>query len=94
MKDRTLAGTSVLALGNGITLLGVIRVLGLDGAADLSREMIERGVLPSDVAVWAADADAAFVRPGPRLVNGIEALASIAHPEVVPPRPDVVRQVR
>jgi predicted ATP-grasp superfamily ATP-dependent carboligase len=36
MKVRPLTGTSVLALGNGITLLGVIRVLGLDGATALA----------------------------------------------------------
>jgi len=32
--------------------------------------------------VWAVDADAAFVRPGPRLVDGVEALAAIIHPDV------------
>ncbi len=55
----------------------------LDGAERLAREIIERGVLPADVPVWAVDADAAFVRPGPRLVDGVEALASIAHPAVM-----------
>jgi iron complex transport system substrate-binding protein len=29
------------------------------------------------------DADAAFVRPGPRVVEGVETLASIAHPTAV-----------
>ena len=30
--------------------------------------------------VWAIDADGIVVRPGPRLVDGIEALAAILHP--------------
>ena len=32
-----------------------------------------------DAEVWAIDADAVMVRPGPRLVDGVEALASILH---------------
>jgi iron complex transport system substrate-binding protein len=31
-------------------------------------------------AVWAIDADGIVVRPGPRLVDGVEAIASILHP--------------
>jgi iron complex transport system substrate-binding protein len=31
--------------------------------------------------VWAIDADGIVVRPGPRLVEGVEALASILHPD-------------
>jgi iron complex transport system substrate-binding protein len=46
------------------------------------------------VPVWAIDADGLVVRPGPRLVNGIEALAAILHPEAVPAAPpDTVRRV-
>ena len=32
-------------------------------------------------AVWAIDADGIVVRPGPRLVDGVEAIASILHPD-------------
>jgi iron complex transport system substrate-binding protein len=56
----------------------------LEGAEALARLIVERGVLPDDVPVWAVDADAAFVRPGPRLVEGVEALAHIAHLDVIP----------
>ena len=38
----------------------------------------------TDVPVWAIDADGIVVRPGPRLVNGVEALAAILHPQAVP----------
>jgi iron complex transport system substrate-binding protein len=34
--------------------------------------------------VWAIDADALVVRPGPRLVDGVEAIAAILHPDAVP----------
>ncbi len=47
------------------------------------------------VPVWAIDADGIVVRPGPRLVNGVEALASILHPGAVPAAPPgTVYQVR
>jgi iron complex transport system substrate-binding protein len=55
----------------------------LAGAADQAALVLDR--LPADVAVWAIDADGIVVRPGPRLVDGVEALASILHPGVVPP---------
>jgi iron complex transport system substrate-binding protein len=37
--------------------------------------------------VWAIDANGIVVRPGPRLVNGVEAIASIIHPGAVPTAP-------
>ena len=39
------------------------------------------------VPVWAIDADGIVVRPGPRLVNGVETLAAVIHPETGPPAP-------
>lgn len=35
------------------------------------------------VPIWAIDADGLVVRPGPRLVTGVEALAAILHPTAV-----------
>jgi iron complex transport system substrate-binding protein len=58
----------------------------LDGA-------VAQAAVP-DVAIWAIDADAVVVRPGPRLVDGVEALAWLLHPSAVASRPDVVRRVR
>ena len=43
----------------------------------LGRQLVDRGQLPPEVPVWAVDANASFARPGPRLVDGIEALAAI-----------------
>ncbi len=46
------------------------------------------------IPVWAIDADGIVVRPGPRLVDGVEAMASILHPDAVPAaRPGAVHQV-
>jgi iron complex transport system substrate-binding protein len=56
----------------------------LAGAAEQARLAVAQ--LPG-VPVWAIDADGIVVRPGPRLVNGVEALASIIHPGAVPTLP-------
>ena len=50
---------------------------GLDSASDQARLVSEH--LPTSVAVWAIDADAVMVRPGPRLVDGVEAVAQMLH---------------
>jgi iron complex transport system substrate-binding protein len=39
------------------------------------------------VPVWAIDADGLVVRPGPRLVDGVEALAAVLHPDPAHPIP-------
>jgi iron complex transport system substrate-binding protein len=51
---------------------------GLEAAA-AQAELVARQ-LPG-VPVWAIDANALVVRPGPRLVDGVEALAAILHPD-------------
>jgi iron complex transport system substrate-binding protein len=38
-------------------------------------------------AVFAVDASAYFSRPGPRIVDGLELLASVLHPELIPEAP-------
>lgn len=42
-------------------------------------------------AIWAIDADGIVVRPGPRLVDGVEAIAAILHPSAVPASSAVLR---
>jgi iron complex transport system substrate-binding protein len=66
---------------------------GLDDAHAMAKGLVAEGRLPVGVPVWAVDADAAFVRPGPRLVDGVEALAAILHPGQVPPRDDLAQPV-
>jgi iron complex transport system substrate-binding protein len=63
----------------------------LDGAAAQAEQVARQ--LPG-VPVWAIDADGLVVRPGPRLVDGIEALAAILHPgQVTAPPPGRIRRV-
>jgi iron complex transport system substrate-binding protein len=67
----------------------------LAGAAEQARSVAESlaAGLPG-VPVWAIDADALVVRPGPRLVDGAEAIAAILHPGAVPaPPPGAVARV-
>lgn len=56
----------------------------LEGATALAESLMATGVIPAGAQLWAVDADAMFVRPGPRLVDGVETLAAIAHPGVLP----------
>lgn len=57
--------------------------------------MVAGGTLPDGIPVWAVDANASFARPGPRLVDGVEALAAILHPHVRgAPSPRMARRVR
>jgi len=54
----------------------------LPGSAALAADVLDRELLPAGLPMWAVDANALFVRPGPRLVGGVETLAAILHPEV------------
>jgi iron complex transport system substrate-binding protein len=56
----------------------------LDGAIAQARQAVAN--LPG-IAVWAIDADGIVVRPGPRVVDGVEAIAAILHADAVPPPP-------
>jgi iron complex transport system substrate-binding protein len=66
----------------------------LDGSAELAEQTVTAGVLPAGAEVWAVDGDAFVVRPGPRVVDGVETFASILHPERCgPPAPAAARRV-
>jgi iron complex transport system substrate-binding protein len=57
---------------------------GLDAAAEQAAAVRER--FPG-AGVLAVDADSYVVRAGPRLVDGIEAIAWALHPDAVPAPP-------
>jgi iron complex transport system substrate-binding protein len=64
----------------------------LPGAVEQAHQAT--AALLTGAAVWAIDADGLVVRPGPRLVDGVQAIASILHPDVVSaPSPGAVRAV-
>jgi iron complex transport system substrate-binding protein len=52
----------------------------LDGSVRLAEELVRSARPGLGLPVWAVDANASFARPGPRLVDGIEALAALLHP--------------
>jgi iron complex transport system substrate-binding protein len=63
----------------------------LDGAAAQAERVAPH--FPG-AAVWAIDGDGLVVRPGPRLVDGVEAIAAVLHPDAVPAPPaGAVRRV-
>jgi iron complex transport system substrate-binding protein len=57
----------------------------LAGATELAAGLEASGVLPPGVPVHAVDANAAWARPGTRVVDGVEELAALLHP--APPIP-------
>ncbi|GIJ74017.1 cobalamin-binding protein [Virgisporangium ochraceum] len=57
----------------------------LAGAAEQARTVLPH--FPG-ARVWAIDANGLVVRPGPRLVDGVAAIAAILHPDAVPPAPE------
>lgn len=62
----------------------------LDGAAEQAHSIAH--LLPSSASVWAIDADSVMVRPGPRLVDGVEAIAAMLHNNATDS--DVLRKIR
>jgi iron complex transport system substrate-binding protein len=73
--------------------------LGLEDALDQAHGLFgvpEFAATPAarEGSVWAVDGSSYFSRPGPRLVDGIEILAWIFHPELFPdPLPGRVERV-
>jgi len=66
----------------------------LEDTADLTQALVAQGKLPDGIPVWAVDANASFARPGPRLVDGVEALAAIFHPGALGgPDPAMARRI-
>jgi iron complex transport system substrate-binding protein len=80
------AATSWAEIANAAPDQVVVAPCGyhLDGAAD--QACVAAHALPG-LRVWAIDADGIIVRPGPRLVTGVEALAALLHPGAAAPAP-------
>jgi iron complex transport system substrate-binding protein len=66
--------------------------VGLDEARAQALDVLPR--LPEGTAVWAVAAGDVVTRPGPRLVDGVEALAAAWHPGSGRARDDLVALVR
>mgnify|MGYP001218576677 CR=1 FL=1 len=55
-----------------------------DGALAEAERHRERLAALGAEAIWAVDANGCFSRPGPRLVDGVELLGHLLHPDLVP----------
>ena len=67
----------------------------LDQAVSEGQSLLDVPELAGATRVWATDASALFSRPGPRLVDGVEALAWALHPDAVPePPPGAIAALR
>ncbi len=66
--------------------LAIVAPCGYHLAGAAGQAQLVARKLPG-VQVWAIDADGIVVRPGPRLVDGVEAIAAILHPDAVPAAP-------
>lgn len=65
----------------------------LDRAVEAAQALLDQPALAGASQLWVVDADSYFSRPGPRVVDGAELLASILHPEAAGP-PDPARATR
>ena len=84
-------GAGAGACGAGLSVVCAPCGFDLEGSVSLSERVRDR--FPG-IPVWAVDANASFARPGPRLVDGIEALAGILNPGLVPARDDLAQELR
>lgn len=57
----------------------VVAPCGFDLEGSVAQASAVLDKMPGRATVWAIDADAVVVRPGPRLVDGVEALAAALH---------------
>lgn len=73
---------------------------GLEEAVSQARDLYANDVFANTPAavsgeVFATDASSYFSRPGPRLIEGVEMLAGLLHPELFPsPAPSKAQRVR
>ncbi len=63
--------------------LVIVAPCGYHLAGAAAQAPVAAAALPGG-PVWAIDADSLVVRPGPRLVDGVAAIAAILHPDAVP----------
>jgi iron complex transport system substrate-binding protein len=67
----------------------------LEAASAEASALLDRPELRAVAAFFAVDASSYFSRPGPRLVDGVEILASALHPRGVPEYPPgAIRKLR
>ncbi len=95
-RSRELTWSEIEAV-DGAPLIVVFMPCGysLEATVAEGRELVRRPELARADQVWAVAGDAYFSRPGPRVVDGVELVARILHPDVAgEPRPDDALRLR
>jgi iron complex transport system substrate-binding protein len=85
-KSRTAEWSEVEAIAPEVVISMPCGYYAEEAAAETMRWRRHLGLV-GPRAVYAVDAAAYFSRPGPRLVDGVELLGHLLHPEVVPAPP-------
>ena len=85
-KSRTAEWAEVEAIAPEIVISMPCGYYAEQAAAETMRWRRHLGLV-GPRAVYAVDAAAYFSRPGPRLVDGVELLGHLLHPELVPAPP-------
>jgi iron complex transport system substrate-binding protein len=87
--SQTTTAEEISAYAPEVIVLAPCGFYAADTLRELPRARLPAGwlELPAvrDGNVWAVDATSYFSRPGPRVLNGAEILASILHPDLVGP---------
>ena len=92
--SRRLAWDDVAGAGADVVVFMPCGHTLAEALAEGRRALVGHPALAAARQLWAADANACFSRPGPRLVDGVEALAAVLHPGTgVAPRPDLLTQL-
>lgn len=92
-KSRRLNWPEVADCGASVVVVAPCGY-GLAQSAELAEQVAASGVIASGIPIWAVDANASFARPGPRLVDGVEALSRILHPGLGEPAASMAARIR
>ena len=85
-KSRTAEWSEIEAVAPEVVISMPCGYYAEQAAAETMRWRVHLGLV-GPRAVYAVDAAAYFSRPGPRLVDGVELLGHLLHPELVPAPP-------
>jgi iron complex transport system substrate-binding protein len=93
-RSRRLQWDEVVAAGPDVVAF-IPCGYGLDEAVAEASSLLGRPELDRVPEVWALDGSAYFSRPGPRVVDGVELLAGVLHPDLfAAPHPQRATRVR
>ncbi|WP_018157272.1 ABC transporter substrate-binding protein [Demetria terragena] len=93
VKSRATSWRSVAAANPDVIVVAPCGY-ALPESTHIAQDLLLTNNLPDRCEVWAVDANASFARPGPRLADGVEALARIMHPDLGAPDASLATRLR